>query len=129
VGVSYIKDGVNMNDIGMALITVIPILIYKLSVLVVGYLIAKMGYQLLIKGVTGEFKFKSSLQGVKADLVSASPGTFFVLLGVLLMMFSVLKENPYTLNNEECENSTQNLVTEILDSESGLPENLPEGFK
>jgi len=112
-----------MIDIEIALITVLPILIYKLSVLVVGYLVAKMGYQLLIKGVTGEFKFKSNLQGFKADLVSASPGTFFVLLGVLMMIISITKDNPYNIKTISDEIDHQVTIPEKL------PKTLPEGFK
>ena len=42
-----------------ALITTISGFIFKIGVLFVGYLIARMGYDLLLKGVTGKFKFKT----------------------------------------------------------------------
>ena len=78
------------------LITVISILSFKLSVLVIGYLIAKMGYELLVKGVTGEFKFKGSISGAKADLVGASPGLLFLLLGVVLLSMAVFKDKTFS---------------------------------
>jgi len=61
----------------------------KLAALVIGYLLAKLGYELLSKGITGQFKFQSEFRGVKADLVSASPGTLFIVLAVALMVVAV----------------------------------------
>lgn len=84
------------QSIGLHLITVLSILSFKLAVLAVGYLITKMGYDLLLKGVTGEFKFKGSISGAKADLVGASPGLLFLLLGVFLIGFAVFKDKPFS---------------------------------
>jgi hypothetical protein len=44
-----------------------------------------LGYRLLIKGITDEFKLKSDLKGFKADLVSVSPGLFFALIGLIII--------------------------------------------
>ena len=70
-----------MDQAGVAIwyhiVTVSSLILFKLAVLGVGYLIAKLGYDLLIKGVSGEFKFKTEIRGTKADLVSASPGIFY----------------------------------------------------
>lgn len=109
-----------MNPIVLAMLTSLPILIFKIGVLVVGYLITKMGFELFVKGITGEFKFKSEIQGMKADLVSASPGTFFVLMGAMLIAFAILKDNPYTFETSSKINSEQPVVT------SKLPDELPE---
>lgn len=43
--------------------SILSILIFKLAVLAVGYLLAKLGYLLLLQGVTGQFKFKGNFQG------------------------------------------------------------------
>ncbi len=48
-----------------------------------------LGYRLFIHGVSGKFKFKSDLRGLKADLVSASPGLFFALLGAFIVWSSL----------------------------------------
>ena len=58
---------------------------YKVSALVIGYLFARLGYTLFLKGVTGEFKFRMELKGAKADLVSASPGLFLILMGAIIV--------------------------------------------
>ncbi len=86
-----------MNDPGVWLhiVTVAPIMIFKLSVLLVGYLIAKLGYSLLLKGITGEFKFKAEFKGHKADLVSASPGIFFILMATILITVAIVKDKPF----------------------------------
>jgi hypothetical protein len=66
------------QDIYYHVVTVGGLLPFKLAVLFVGYLIARLGYDLLIKSVTGEFKFHTEVKGTKADLVSAFPAAFFI---------------------------------------------------
>ena len=75
--------------------TVVSLLIFKLVVLFVGYLIAKLGHDLLIKGVTGEFKFQTKFKESTADLVSASPGLFFILMATILISIGILKDKPF----------------------------------
>ncbi len=75
----------------MSLVHVAAAGLFRLAVLIVGYLIAKLGYQLLIKGVTGEFRFQTQFKGVKSDLISASPGLFFILMATILIASAVLK--------------------------------------
>jgi hypothetical protein len=58
---------------------------YKIVALVVGYLFARLGYALFLKGVTGQFTFHMELKGAKADLVSASPGLFLILMGAIII--------------------------------------------
>jgi hypothetical protein len=65
------------------------ILLVKLSLIFVAAMTIYLGYKLLVQGVKGEFKFNTEMQGVKADLVSASPGTFFVLLGVIVLITAI----------------------------------------
>jgi hypothetical protein len=76
-------------------VTVESLLIFKLAVLFVGYLIGKLGYELLVKGVTGQFKFHTEFQGAKADLVSVSPGLFFILMATILIAIGVIKDKPF----------------------------------
>ena len=77
------------------LTTVTGILLFKLSVLVVGYLICKLGYKLFIKGITGGFKLHANIEDSKLDLVSASPGLFFILMGAILIATSIIKDNNF----------------------------------
>ncbi len=86
-----------MNDsaLWLHIVTVFPIMIFKLSVLIIGYLIARLGYNLLVKGISGEFNFKADLKGYKADVVSASPGIFFILMATILMAVGIIKDKPF----------------------------------
>lgn len=88
-----------MDHFGIAIwyhiVTVASLITFKLAVLFVGYLIAKLGHDLLIKGVKGEFKFHTNIQGTKADLVSASPGVFFILMATILIAIGVIKDKPF----------------------------------
>ena len=82
-----------MDDRGlyMYLVHVAAAGMFRLSVLIVGYLIAKLGYQLLLKGVTGEFRFQAQFKGFKSDVISASPGIFFILMATILIASTVIK--------------------------------------
>ena len=88
-----------MDQSGVAIwyhiVTVSSLILFKLAVLFVGYLIAKLGHDLLIKGVSGEFKFHTEIKGTKADLVSASPGIFFILMATILIAVGVIKDKPF----------------------------------
>jgi hypothetical protein len=83
------------QNIWYHVVTVGGLIFFKLAVLVVGYLIARLGHDLLIKGVTGQFKFHTEIQGSKADLVSASPGIFFILMATVLIAVGVIKDKPF----------------------------------
>jgi hypothetical protein len=72
--------------ISLLSLNLVAVAILKIVVLSGGYFTIYLGYKLLVAGVKGEFKFRSSLAGAKADLVSVSPGSLFVLLGVALMV-------------------------------------------
>jgi hypothetical protein len=64
---------------------------YKLATLLIGYLFARLGYDLLLKGVTGSFKFSTELKGIKADLISASPGLFFIIMGAVIVSIGLYR--------------------------------------
>jgi len=86
--------------------TILPILTFKLAVLFVGYLIARLGYQLLVKGISGQFTFSANFRGGKADLVSASPGIFFILMATILIAIAVLKDKPFETDVKVSENGS-----------------------
>lgn len=60
-------------------------IVMKIVCFIIGYLIIRLGYNLISSGVKGEFKFSGKLGGLTTDLRSVSPGLLFVLLGVLLI--------------------------------------------
>jgi len=55
------------------------IVLEKIVCFIIGYLIVRLGYKLLISGIKGEFKFTSEYKGIKGGLISSSPGLLFVL--------------------------------------------------
>ena len=64
------------------------LLIREITVLLAvtgGILVIGLGYRLFVRGVSGQFQFKSDLRGFKADLVSAGPGLLFALLGAFIV--------------------------------------------
>ena len=75
--------------------TVVPLIIFKLSIVVVGYFVAKLGYLLLLAGVKGEFKFHSKFQGNVIDLISVSPGIFFILMATIMIAIGIIKDKPF----------------------------------
>ena len=75
-------------------ITSIITLVFRITTLVVGYRITKLGYDLMVKGITGGFKFSGAYSGVKGDLISSSPGLLFLLLGVVLLCVGVINTVP-----------------------------------
>ena len=86
----------------------------KIIAVVVGYKIVKLGYNLLVKGIKGEFTFSGELHGFTADLRSASPGLLFLLLGCILVI-SVL-----SIQYEQRVGKTINLKSPVSSME--LPE-------
>ena len=71
------------------LVSLALIMVMKIVCFVLGYLTVRLGYKLIVSGVTGEFKLAATLGGLKADLASVSPGLLFVLLGVLLIGYAI----------------------------------------
>jgi len=79
----------------------VTICLMKVTCFILGYLIVRLGFDLIRDGVKGEFTFKSSLGGFKADLVSVSPGLLFVLLGVILIGYSMWVNKSFSTNERE----------------------------
>jgi hypothetical protein len=96
------------------IVTVGALVLFKLCVLFVGYLIARLGHDLLIKGVSGSFQFHSQLKGATADLVSASPGLFFIFMAAVLIAVGVLKDKPFetTVTMESLQSAGERSVSE-----------------
>jgi hypothetical protein len=73
----------------------------KLAVLVVAFKTIRLGHDLLLRGVKGEFSFSGSAGGLSADLKSVSPGLLFVLLGVSLALTSVIAKFPQSVETKQ----------------------------
>ena len=64
----------------------------KIVCFFIGYLVVRLGYDLLKRGITGEFKFSTELSRLKIGLASISPGLLFVLLGCLIIGYAMFIE-------------------------------------
>ena len=73
----------------LALANLVLVFALKLACFGLGYKVVQLGASLLREGVKGEFKFKTSLAGPKADLTSASPGLLFLALGIALIAYAM----------------------------------------
>jgi hypothetical protein len=77
------------------IIYVIAILVLKLTAFFMGFKTIVMGHDLLIKGIKGDFDFTfTSNSTISTKLQSASPGTFFVLLGTALIAWGLFVAKP-----------------------------------
>lgn len=70
------------------------VVLMKVFIFWIGYLITKLGAELLRDGIRGKFKFNAEIKGIRADLVSASPGLFFAFLGAFLIGYAVFVDKP-----------------------------------
>ena len=94
-------------------ITAITLSTYKIAVLVIGYLIIRLGYSLFMKGVTGEFKFSAEFKGAKTHLISASPGLFLILMGTIVLGIGLYKGLEFATSitgGVECEKCKQSEI-------------------
>ena len=79
------------------IIGITSILILKLTAMIAGYKIVALGHDTLLKGLRGEFEFVGSVGDKKSiSLKGASPGLLFVLLGSLLIAWSIFVDKPIT---------------------------------
>jgi hypothetical protein len=64
----------------------------KVVCFIIGYLVVRLGYKLLLLGVTGQFSFSAKWEKFNVGLASVSPGLLFVLLGCAVIAFGVYTE-------------------------------------
>lgn len=105
-----------MDESIIYLIQIILLITYKITALIVGYFIIKLGFGLIKSGIEGDFKFTTSFKGFKGGLVSSSPGLLFVLLGTALMIFSIYVEKETDYKRKEIKESTEANNDEFLDN-------------
>jgi hypothetical protein len=80
----------------VALLTITYTFLLKVICFVIGFAVVRIGADLLREGVKGDFNFSANLTGAKADLVSASPGLLFLLLGIVLVGYAMWLPKPVT---------------------------------
>lgn len=80
-----------------AIFFMVSILTMKVTAIVLGYLIVKLGHDTFIKGITGEIDFGFEGSGFSTKLKSGSPGAFFVLAGAAIIMWALFVEKTYEI--------------------------------
>ena len=67
----------------------------KLTAMIIGYKIVRLGYEALLKGIRGEFDFGGKVDNrFELKLLSASPGLFFVLFGSIVIVWAIAANKP-----------------------------------
>jgi len=89
------------QDAPVAIVHMLCVVLLKITAFIIGYLIVKLGHDTFVKGITGEFDFGFTGQGVSARLKSAAPGTFFVLAGAAIIMWGLFVSKPYDFSFTE----------------------------
>jgi hypothetical protein len=87
---------------------VVMVFLVKITCLILGYLVIKLGYNLIRDGVKGDFKFSSEFSGISGGLASSSPGLLFVLLGTILIAHGMLVKRSFE-------------IKKTADTEQGVP--------
>jgi len=73
---------------------ILAVLVLKVSALVLGYLIVRLGHDTLIRGVTGAIDFGFSGEGLNLKLKAASPGALFVVAGAAIIVWGLAVQKP-----------------------------------
>ena len=109
----------------VAVLFLIGTLAMKVTAIVIGYLIVRLGHDTLVRGVTGELDFGFSGSGVETKLKSASPGAAFVLAGAAIIIWALLVEKPFNL---EVVPTPTSQASPAKGTDSGIPDGpaLPE---
>ncbi len=102
----------------------ISVLALKITAFIIGFFVIKLGHDTLVKGITGEFDFGFSGSGIKTKLKSASPGTFFVLMGTAIIIWSMVAEKPLKINTKP-EQTIEQTIPDTGDTEE-LKEEIPD---
>jgi hypothetical protein len=92
-----IRESVMELEIGERLTLLVSsgmVVLFKLVTIIIAYKVIKLGYDLLLKGVKGEFEFSTTSGVAKANLKSASPGLLFIILGCILIAITVMEKYP-----------------------------------
>lgn len=87
---------------------ILSLLIYKLASLATGVALSYMGYKLFMAGVWGNAgDAEGSFGDNKLVIKQAAPGTFFILMGALVIGLTIAKGLSFKTNEEHQE---QNLA-------------------
>jgi len=83
------------DSVAASIAFMIAVVVIKVTALILGYLIVRLGHDTMIKGVTGDIDFGFSGSGVSTKLKSGSPGALFVLAGAAVIIWALWVEKPF----------------------------------
>jgi hypothetical protein len=95
----------------LSIVNTIAVLLAEITTLVVGYLLVRLGFELIRDGAKGDFNFTGDLRGIKLGLASVSPGTLFALLGAVVIVVTLIQHRSV--------NTTQRVPNPHLQAASG----------
>ncbi len=104
-----------MNNKDVVMLNLALLFLLKIVCFVIGFLIVRIGAELLREGVKGEFKFGGSAGNGNVNLTSASPGLLFLLLGVILISYAMWVDKDITLNYVATSLKNQQSISETLE--------------
>lgn len=85
LGLAWTKEIVSAE-----IAVVLGLVVYKLACLAVGTLFAWLGYRLFMAGIWGAAgNLEANFKDWRLMLKSAAPGTFFVVLGAVVILYAV----------------------------------------
>lgn len=96
---------------------ILGLLIYKLACLAVGSLLCYFGYRLFQEGIWGHAEnLEANFRDTNLVVKSAAPGTFFVLLGAIIIVATILQNQKVNIHHDDEPNAA---VSAALSPESG----------
>jgi len=103
---------------------VLALTLYKITSLLVGLLLAYMGYKLFKAGVWGEAgDVEAHFKDNKLVIKRAAPGTFFAVLGAIIICFTIFKGLELAETNSS--QSKPKNETNLLEDQNELPDEPP----
>ncbi len=81
----------------VAVIFTLSTVVMKITAIIIGYLVVRLGHDTLIRGVTGEIDFGFQGEGVGVKLKAASPGAAFVLAGAAIVIWGLAVDKPFSM--------------------------------
>lgn len=89
------------------LVFILGLLIYKLACLAVGSLLCYLGYRLFKEGIWGHAgNMEANFRDTNLVVKSAAPGTFFVLLGAVIIVATILRGEKVNIHHDDERNTT-----------------------
>lgn len=98
----------------------------RIAVTVAGLLFIWLGYNLFVKGVSGEASLKASKGDGEVQLLNAAPGIFFAFFGMLLIGFVSFNQIEFPATLDTGRLNQEGIMFSDSSAGSNQPVNLPD---